>query len=139
MYASDIIDGELQYTSHIIAHRDNDDYLSEHPDLKSYKDANKVEERYQVWKHTYTLDFTTKGIFEDNIQAYIIGKDKYTVDDLLAISSSDQRKKYHEFATILRKYNVSERENAFNKLVNLFLCKIVDEQQNPDNLKFYRK
>ncbi|MFP3597919.1 restriction endonuclease subunit S [Chryseobacterium sp. SIMBA_029] len=35
--------------------------------------------------------------------------------------------------------NVSGRENAFDKLVNLFLCKIVDETNNPKELKFYWK
>ena len=46
---------------------------------------------------------------------------------------------HHNFATILRKYNVSGRENAFDKLVNLFLCKIVDEKNNPKDLQFYWK
>ncbi len=55
------------------------------------------------------------------------------------ISASDQQKKYHEFATILRQHNVSGRENAFDKLVNLFLCKLVDEIENPRDLKFYWK
>ncbi len=56
-----------------------------------------------------------------------------------SISAADQQKKYHEFATILRQHNVSGRENAFDKLVNLFLCKLVDETENPDELKFYWK
>ena len=59
--------------------------------------------------------------------------------DLHAISATDQQKKYHEFATILRQHNVSGRENAFDKLVNLFLCKLVDEIENPTDLKFYWK
>ena len=83
--------------------------------------------------------YTTKGIFEENIQPYHIGKDKYTLDDLQEISDADRQKKYHEFATILRQHNVSGRENAFDKLVNLFLCKLVDETENPKELKFYWK
>jgi type I restriction-modification system DNA methylase subunit len=51
----------------------------------------------------------------------------------------EPQKKYHEFATILRQHNVSGRENAFDKLVNLFLCKLVDEIENPQELKFYWK
>ena len=34
---------------------------------------------------------------------------------------------------------MSGRENAFDKLVNLFLCKLVDETENPQELKFYWK
>ena len=30
------------------------------------------------------------------------------------------KKKYHEFATILRQHNVGSHENAFDKLINLF-------------------
>lgn len=44
--------------------------------------------------------------------------------------------KYHEFAKILRKYNISGKENAFDKLVNLFLCKIYDENHNKEILNF---
>ncbi|EFA9938877.1 N-6 DNA methylase, partial [Campylobacter jejuni] len=44
--------------------------------------------------------------------------------------------KYHEFAKILRKHNISGKENAFDKLVNIFLCKIYDETFNKNNLKF---
>ena len=46
--------------------------------------------------------------------------------------------KYHQFATILRRHNVSGHENAFDKLINLFLAKVVDEQENPPELKFLK-
>lgn len=139
LYASDFENAELSYHSHIIAHRDNDQYLVANPHFKTFRSVTDVKERFSVWRDTYKLDFTTKGIFEDNIQPYQIGKDKYSLADLHAISASDQQKKYHEFATILRQHNVSGRENAFDKLVNLFLCKLVDEIENPDDLKFYWK
>ena len=57
-------------------------------------------------------------------------------NDLKIISFEDTQKKYHEFATILRQHNVSSHENAFDKLVNIFLAKIVDEIQNKDSLEF---
>lgn len=139
LYASDFGDGALTYSSHVVAHRDNPKYLADNPHFKSFKDATDVKERYAVWRDTYKRDFTTKGIFEANIQPYHIGKDKYSLADLHAISAADQQKKYHEFATILRQHNVSGRENAFDKLVNLFLCKLVDETENREDLKFYWK
>lgn len=139
LYTSDLNAGSLTYTSHIIAHRDNEKYLVDNPLSKSFKSATDVKERHGVWLDTYKLDYTTKGIFEENIQPYHIGKDKYSLADLHAISARDQQKKYHEFATILRQHNVSGRENAFDKLVNLFLCKLVDEIENPSDLKFYWK
>ena len=139
LYTSDFENDQLSYLSHIIAHRDNAQYLTTNPHFQSFKNATDVKERFAVWRDTYKLDFTTQGIFEKAIQPYQIGKDQYTLDDLNAISASDQQKKYHEFATILRQHNVSGRENAFDKLVNLFLCKLVDEVENPDDLKFYWK
>lgn len=139
LYTSDLENDLLTHQSHIIAHRDNEKYLADNPHFKSFKSVTDVKERFAVWRDTYKLDFTTKGIFEDIIQPYQIGKDKYDLDDINAISASDQQKKYHEFATILRQHNVSGRENAFDKLVNLFLCKLVDEIENPNELKFYWK
>lgn len=139
LYASDFDEGAATYTSHIVAHRDNQKYLEDKPDLKGFKAATDIKERYAVWRDTYKLDYTTKGIFEPNIQPYHIGKDKYSLADLHGISAADQQKKYHEFATILRQHNVSGRENAFDKLINLFLCKLVDETENPKDLKFYWK
>ncbi|HDR9584028.1 TPA: restriction endonuclease subunit S [Burkholderia stabilis] len=139
LYTSDLDAGAVSYTSHIIAHRDNEKYLADNPLFNSFKSVTDVKERHAVWRDTYKLDYTTKGIFEENIQPYHIGKDKYSLADLHAISASDQQKKYHEFATILRQHNVSGRENAFDKLVNLFLCKLVDEIENPSDLKFYWK
>ncbi len=138
LYASDLEDGTLTYTSHIIAHRDNDKYLDD-TGLKGFKTATDVKERFAIWRDTYKLDYTTKGIFEPSIQTYQIGKDQYSLDDLNTISASDQQKQYHAFATILRQHNVSGRENAFDKLVNLLLCKLVDETLNPQDLKFYWK
>ncbi len=139
LYTSEFADGRLRCQSRIIAHRDNEKYLVANPLFKSFKDATDVRSRFAVWRDTYKLDFTPAGIFEKNIQPYHIGKDKYSLADLHPISASDQQKKYHEFATILRQHNDSGRENAFDKLVNLFLCKLVDETENPDDLKFYWK
>jgi type I restriction enzyme M protein len=139
LYTSNFENNLLEYSNFIIAHRDNEKYLADNPTFKGFKSATDLKERFAVWRDTYKLDYTSKGIFEANIQPYYIGKDKYTLADLAFISASDQQKKYHEFATILRQHNISGRENAFDKLVNLFLCKLVDETQNPQELKFYWK
>lgn len=143
LYASDFADGKVVYFSNIISLNDNEKLLQELADKKplSFKEAKalEVQDIYRAWKETYNLDFATKGIFEDDIQAYHIGKQKYTIDDLVVIGNKDIQSKYHEFATIMRQHNVSGRENAFDKLVNLFLCKIVDEAKNPKDIKFYWK
>ena len=138
LYASDFIDDNIQSNYYLINITDNEELLKNNPKLKSYKDATEVEDIYKVWVETYEKDFSTLGLFENN-KPYEIGKTKFTSEDLKNITSKDIQGKYHEFATILRQHNVSGRENAFDKLVNLFLCKVTDETTNKDELKFYWK
>lgn len=131
---------ELTTKQRIISHKDNQVILSQDENLKPFAQATNVQRRYQVWKETYKLEFTEKGIFEENIQPYQIGKSKYTLRiDTKPIDATDKKGKYHDFRTFLRKHNIARRENAFEVLVNLFLCKIVDEEQNKNDLKFYWK
>ena len=40
---------------------------------------------------------------------------------------------FNRFAEILRRHAVSDKSNAYNKVFNLFLCKIVDEDEKTDN------
>ncbi|EAI2364630.1 restriction endonuclease, partial [Campylobacter jejuni] len=68
-----------------------------------------------------------------NVNAYKILEITPTFDNLKELKEEG---KYHEFAKILRKHNISGKENAFDKLVNIFLCKIYDETFNKNNLKF---
>ncbi len=143
LYASDYLDEKVITDYRLITLKDNEKLLAELADKKplSFEKAKGlgVEDIFKAWKVTYAQDYTTKGIFEEDIPAYEIGKTKYSLKDLNTINSNDIQGKYHEFATILRQHNVSGRENAFDKLVNLFLCKIVDETNNPEELKFYWK
>ena len=141
LYSSDFEDGKLIPAYQLITFIDNEKLLEEQeisPE-NSYKGAKRVEDLHRVWSETYRKDYSTKGLFESDIPPYHIGKHKFSLKDLQTINSKDIQGKYHEFATILRQHNVSGRENAFDKLVNLFLCKIVDESQNPEELKFYWK
>jgi type I restriction-modification system DNA methylase subunit/restriction endonuclease S subunit len=138
LYASDFVDNQVVSNYYLINVCDNKELLENNSKLKSYKEANTTEEKYQVWVDTYDKEYSTLGIFEDN-KPYEIGKTKFTSNDLKNINSKDIQGKYHQFATILRQHNVSGRENAFDKLVNLFLCKVVDEKENSDELKFYWK
>jgi type I restriction enzyme M protein len=138
LYASDFVDGKVVSNYYLINVSDNKELLKNNPKLKSYKDATTAEEIYQVWTETYSKEYATVGLFENN-KPYEIGKTKFNIDDLKIVTSKDIQGKYNEFATILRQHNVSGRENAFDKLVNLFLCKVTDEINNPDELQFYWK
>jgi len=139
LYSSTLTDDKIAYKNIIITLNDNIEYLKSLKNPLSYSKATDVKSLYEAWSKTYNSEYETQGIFEKSIGAYEIGKKKYSVDDLKIVNNDDIQKKYHEFATILRQHNVSGRENAFDKLVNLFLAKIVDEIENKDELRFYWK
>lgn len=139
LYASGFEDGQILKIHHIIALRDNVGYLKSLKAPLSFAQATDVQALHKAWYVTYNHEYETKGIFEEGVSAYAIGEKAHTTADLDEITHEDIQKKYHEFATILRQHNVSGRENAFDKLVNLFLAKIVDEMQNPEELQFYWK
>ena len=140
LYASSFIDNKIRFDHKIIAHCDKGNILEQDTTLLSFTKANDVEERFAAWRDTYGLESTEVGIFEHNIQAYQIGKNNYTLaDDTKTIDATDKEGKYHDFRTILRKHNIARRENAFEVLVNLFLCKLVDEEDNENDLQFYWK
>lgn len=131
---------ELTLSQRIISVKDNLEILRDQPKAPSFNAATNVKERFKAWKETYRQEFTETGVFEENIQPYQIGKSKYTLaDDTRPLVATDIKGKYHDFRTILRKHNVSRRENAFEVLVNLFVCKIVDEIEHPEDLRFYWK
>lgn len=142
LYASEFDDknNQLFIEQRIISHKDNERILEQGTELKSYKKASNVKRRFEVWKETYQLEYTETGIFENNIQPYQIGKSNYTLDiDTRPVTDKDKDGKYHRFRTILRQHNIARKETAFEVLVNLFLAKIVDEEENKTNLEFYWK
>lgn len=132
LYASDYANDKLDYTYHLINVQDNEEYLKTLKNPASFEKGKGTGRRnlFKAWKETYKLDYATIGLFEKGIAAYHPGKSEYTLDDLKAVDATEIGKMYHRFAETLRKYNVSGRENAFDKLVNLMLAKVVDELQN---------
>lgn len=139
LYTSDFVDGEVKPTYRLINVQDNEQLLEADKTAESYSDKND-KQRYRVWKNTYQLEYATRGLFEDDVQPYHIGKSRYTITDLRPVDDETEiQHKYHEFALILRQHNVGGHENAFDKLVNLFLAKVVDETNNPESLHFYWK
>lgn len=123
----------LEYKNYIIQAYDNEEYLKEKELQNSYKKSNNNIELFKTWKESYELQYFKQGIFEANVNAYKILEITPTFDNLKELKEEG---KYHEFAKILRKHNISGKENAFDKLVNIFLCKIYDETFNKNNLKF---
>ncbi|WP_163531750.1 N-6 DNA methylase [Helicobacter suis] len=141
-------DNENKYEMRLIFMQDNLDYLErinatlkEEDKKRGFGDLKNTNAKdyFEVWQSTYSSVSTTKGLFEADIQAYQIGKEKYKTSDLSVVSKDQIASIYHEFATILRHHSIGNYENSFYILVDLFLCKVIDEIKNPDDLQFTYK
>lgn len=134
---------KFEFIYHLISLIDNEAYLQSNPALHSFQQQREEqggsEDFFNVWKKTYKQDYSTRGLLEKGVEAFNIGKENYNLDSLDTVNEYSLQKKYNDFAVILRKYTISSHENAFDKLVNLFLSKIVDEKYNGNELTFLWK
>lgn len=135
LYASNINDNnEIEYTTDSIDCSDDENILNlarKDSSIFLYKNAHTVSELYEAWKETYEQRFSGDIIFRDDSVAYDIGVKPLRKKDLKDFSEND--KIVNRFEEILRHNNVSDKENAFNRLIALFICKLVDEIQKTDD------
>jgi len=123
LYTSQLAGKEVEYENSIID-------VAE--DWKSLSETKDIHER---WNKV----FKKNGIFEEYASPYNIVHKRLTYGDLATMKDEDSRKIFHQIMTILRHNGVSDKPNAFNKLLNLFVCKIIDEDTNGninDKLQF---
>ncbi len=98
-----------------------------------WKELNNQKEIYEHWNK----NFKDNGIFESWANPYDIEIKALTRGRLKELTEEDSGRIFNQFAEILRHNIVSDKPNAFNKIFNLFLCKIVDEDVEEDKeLKF---
>ena len=96
-----------------------------------YQNASEAPDIYRVWDETYNKK-TYKGlIFGKETKAYKIGVRPLRKCDLRRFNKEDGIA--NGFAERLRHNSISDKENAFNKLLSLFICKLVDEKEHGDN------
>ncbi len=70
------------------------------------------------------------GVFEEWSNAYDVEIKALVRSRLLPLTKDDSGRIFNQFAEILRHNVVSDKPNAFNKILNLFICKIIDEDKN---------
>ena len=95
---------------------------------EDWSELNQVE-RFNRWSKT----FETNGIFEDDIPLYKVESKAIRRKDLKELKREDSEGIYNQFAEILRHNVVSDKPNAFNKIINMFLCKIWDEDNTAED------
>ena len=88
-----------------------------------------VEEIYNRWNKQFSFN----GIFEKDILPYGIQAKALLKKDLKIITPEDGKNIYNQFLEILRHNVVSDKPNAFNKIFNLFVCKVFDEDNTKEN------
>ena len=128
LYASDFRDGSVVYENDIINCSDDNNLIElakKDESLLLFQKAYSATEKFEVWKETYQRAFYSNLIFGDDTVAYKIGVRPLRKGDLRDFSPDD--KIVNRFEEILRHNNVSDKENAFNRLTALFICKLVDE------------
>ncbi len=95
-----------------------------------YRDANTVEELFKIWSERYEKKILGDVLFHDETRAYKIGVKPLRKRDLK--NFSENKSVVNKFEEILRHNNVSDKENAFNRLIALFIAKLVDESLKSD-------
>lgn len=117
------------YTSRL---NDNDkiEYKNEIVKIdEELKTLANVEEIYNRWNKQFSFN----GIFEKDILPYGIQAKALLKKDLKIITPEDGKNIYNQFLEILRHNVVSDKPNAFNKIFNLFVCKVFDEDNTKEN------
>jgi len=94
----------------------------------SIKASANVNEAFDRWNK----QFSHIGLFDHEAEPYSVKRRALKRRDLRALGEPDGNRIYHQFLEILRHNIVSDKGNAFNKIFNLFLCKILDEDKQDD-------
>lgn len=134
LYASDIDNDKVLHQVSTVPVFDTEEVIlkaKKDKSIKLFESANSKEQAFKVWKETYQQKLYDDLIFSDDTIAYNIGEKPLRKKDLKEFNPND--KIVNRFEEILRHNNVSDKENAFNKLTALFICKLVDEITKDEN------
>lgn len=120
------------YASHITDTREHKNIIVDVDPI--WASLSGVKEIYDHWNKI----FKDNGIFDSYAAPYDIKHKALTYGKLETLKEEHSGKIYNQIMEILRHNAISDKPNAFNKLLNLFVCKIIDEaDKNPeDELEF---
>ncbi len=119
------------YTSRIVTRRERKNAIVDVDE--AWKTLSGVKEIFAHWNK----NVKDNGIFDDFAAPYAIKHKALTYGALRTLQETDSGKIFNQIMEILRHNAISDKPNAFNKLLNLFVCKIIDEDKNPeDELEF---
>ena len=134
LYASTIEEGRILHRAESVSCTDDANIrrtAEKDETIRLYEKAHTVEELFAAWDETYDRRFVGDVVFRDDSRAYQIGIKPLRKKDLRDFAEND--KVVNRFEEILRHNNVSDKENAFNRLIALFICKLVDESRKAED------
>jgi len=114
LYTSRLINSGIEFANDIVKVND------------LWHELNDQKEIFEHWNK----NFKDNGIFEEWASAYDVEIKALIKGRLKELNSEDSGLIFNQFAEILRHNVVSDKPNAFNKILNLFICKIIDEDKN---------
>ncbi|MEI6435071.1 MAG: N-6 DNA methylase [Bacteroidota bacterium] len=138
LYASKFENDEFVYSNLIVQVKDRKEDLEkslkqiEEENIKLYRDAKNKSELFDVWKESFNKYFHFNGVFDTDTNAYSLELKALKKKNLKQLDDSTGL--FNKFAEILRHNNISDNANAFNKILSLLLCKIVDEEKNDEDV-----
>lgn len=137
LYASRENKGKIEKTNALIKVEDStEEKVQQQEDEKiiTYNLAKTVKEMLETWKYKTKgkQTFLNSGLFEKEIEPYNPGYIPIKISDLKDFRKDDKGKVFNQFEEILRHNNISDRSNAFNRIISLILAKIVDENKGED-------
>jgi len=94
----------------------------------SFLKGDSVAELFESWDKSYF----EVGAFDGT--PYQIQERRLAKADLEHMKQEDGGRIFNAFAEILRRHTISDKPNAFNKIFNLFICKIHDEDKTDDEV-----
>ncbi len=137
LYASREYNGKIEKANALIKVEDSTKEKGNQKEtqkLITYEHARNVKELIEVWKHKTKgkQTFLNSGLFEPEIEPYNPGYIPIKISDLIDFGKDDKGSVFNEFEEILRHNNISDRSNAFNRIISLILAKIVDENKGEE-------
>lgn len=118
LYSSILLDKSIRFKNDIIVVDEKIEQSQNH------------KEAFENWMPQI---FETRGLLEEGQTHYLAQFIGIRKKDLRTLTGKDSDIISKRFLEILRRNVISDKTNAFNKIFNLFLCKIVDEDKRNDN------
>ncbi len=143
LYTSQFVDDKIENKYKLVYTEDKKEEIENQNSTEqiiTFSKATHVKELVEVWKYkvqnNIINEFEDEGIFEEYYLEYQPGVGPLKKSSLkeLVFYRNEPNNIYRQFEESLRHHNISDRSNAFNRVISLILAKIVDEEKSEDEV-----